>query len=470
MEIMVLVFLIGYFFIAIEHRVGIDKAAVALLTGGILWVLYILLSPLTVPNVFPVHFHEFVADNNGVNILPLIEQCRSYIVDVHIIESLGEISETLFFLMGAMTIVELVDVHGGFYIITDRITTRNKKLLLILIAFITFFMSSILDNLTTSIVMVMMVRKIVPNYKERWVYGSMIIIAANSGGAWSPIGDVTTIMLWIKGKITTGPLISSLFIPGLISMVVPMLLATRMLKGELVETSRKAAGHISTILSEKERLILSAMGVLALVMVPVFKYLTHLPPFVGVLIGLSILWIYTEIIYSRKETTETLKHRVTRVLKRVDTATILFFLGILLAVNALQGTGVLNTMGAFLEERVHNVYLINIAIGFLSAIVDNVPLVAVAMGMYPLADASMIAAAADPAFMQTFVQDGSFWLFLAYCAGVGGSLLIIGSAAGVVVMGIERITFNWYLKHFSLLALAGYLAGAGTFVLIDLFF
>ena len=470
MEIMVLVFLIGYFFIAIEHRVGIDKAAVALLTGGILWVLYILLSPLTVPNVFPVHFHEFVADNNGVNILPLIEQCRSYIVDVHIIESLGEISETLFFLMGAMTIVELVDVHGGFYIITDRITTRNKKLLLILIAFITFFMSSILDNLTTSIVMVMMVRKIVPNYKERWVYGSMIIIAANSGGAWSPIGDVTTIMLWIKGKITTGPVISSLFIPGLISMIVPMLLATRMLKGELVETSRKAAGHISTILSEKERLILSAMGVLALVMVPVFKYLTHLPPFVGVLIGLSILWIYTEIIYSRKETTETLKHRVTRVLKRVDTATILFFLGILLAVNALQGTGVLNTTGTFLEERVHNVYLINIAIGFLSAIVDNVPLVAVAMGMYPLADASMIAAAADPAFMQTFVQDGSFWLFLAYCAGVGGSLLIIGSAAGVVVMGIERITFNWYLKHFSLLALAGYLAGAGTFVLIDLFF
>ena len=470
MEIMVLVFIIGYFFIAIEHRVGIDKAAIALLTGGILWVLYILLSPLTVPNVFPVHFHEFVADNNGVNILPLIEQCRSYIVDVHIIESLGEISETLFFLMGAMTIVELVDVHGGFYIITDRITTRNKKLLLILIAFITFFMSSILDNLTTSIVMVMMVRKIVPNYKERWVYGSMIIIAANSGGAWSPIGDVTTIMLWIKGKITTGPVISSLFIPGLISMVVPMILATRMLKGELVETSRKAAGHISTILSEKERLILSAMGVLALVMVPVFKYLTHLPPFVGVLIGLSILWIYTEIIYSRKETTETLKHRVTRVLKRVDTATILFFLGILLAVNALQGTGVLNTMGAFLEERVHNVYLINITIGLLSAVVDNVPLVAVAMGMYPLADASMIAAAADPAFMQTFVQDGSFWLFLAYCAGVGGSLLIIGSAAGVVVMGIERITFNWYLKHFSLLALAGYLAGAGTFVLIDLFF
>lgn len=470
MEIMVLVFIIGYFFIAIEHRVGIDKAAIALLTGGILWVLYILLSPLTVPNVFHVHFHEFVADNNGVNILPLIEQCRSYIVDVHIIESLGEISETLFFLMGAMTIVELVDVHGGFYIITDRITTRNKKLLLILIAFITFFMSSILDNLTTSIVMVMMVRKIVPNYKERWVYGSMIIIAANSGGAWSPIGDVTTIMLWIKGKITTWPVIAKLFLPGLVSMVIPLLFARRMLKGTITESRPKVAeGHITTILSERERIILSSMGVLALVMVPVFKQITHLPPFVGVLIGLSLLWIYTEIIYSKKDAMESLKHRVTRVLKRIDTTTIMFFLGILLAVSALQGTGILNTMGEFLENKVHNVYLINIAIGFLSAFVDNVPLVAVAMGMYPLADASMVAVAADPSFIQHFVQDGSFWLFLAYCAGVGGSILIIGSAAGVVVMGLEKITFGWYLKNFSLIALAGYIGGAVAFVLTDLF-
>ncbi len=470
MEFMVLVFIVGYIFIAIEHRVGIDKAAIALLTGGVLWVLYILLSPLSVANVFPVHFHEFIIDNADVGLMPLIEQCRSYIVDVHIIESLGEISETLFFLMGAMTIVELVDVHGGFYIITDRITTKNKKLLLVVISFITFFMSSTLDNLTTSIVMVMMLRKIVPNYKERWIYGSMIIIAANSGGAWSPIGDVTTIMLWIKGKITTWPVVSNLFIPGLVSMIVPMLLATRMLKGSIAETRYKVAeGHISTILSEKERAVLSLMGVLALVMVPVFKYLTHLPPFVGVLIGLSILWIYTEIIYSKKKSKEALKHRVTRVLKNIDTATILFFLGILLAVNALQGTGVLNTLGAYLETKVHNVYLINMAIGVMSAVVDNVPLVAVAMGMYPLADASMIAAAADPAFMQTFAQDGSFWLFLAYCAGVGGSILIIGSAAGVVVMGIEKITFSWYLKNFSLLALAGYLAGAAVFILTDLF-
>ncbi|MDD3272673.1 MAG: sodium:proton antiporter NhaD [Bacteroidales bacterium] len=468
MEIMVVIFILGYIFIALEHRVGIDKAAIALLTGGILWILYIMISPLSVQTVFPVHFGEFLADNSAVKLLPIIEQCRSYIVDVHVIESLGEISETLFFLMGAMTIVELVDVHGGFYIITDRITTKNKKTLLILIAIITFFMSAILDNLTTSIVMIMMVRKIVPNYKERWVYGSMIIIAANSGGAWSPIGDVTTIMLWIKGKITTGPVVSRLFIPSLISMIIPMLLATKMLKGEVADSSRKAVGHISTILSEKERLILSSLGVLALIMVPFFKYFTHLPPFIGVLTGLSVLWVYTEIIYSRKKSSETLKHRVTRVLKKVDTTTILFFLGILLAVNALQGTGVLNTMGALLEEKVHNIYLINITIGLLSAIVDNVPLVAVAMGMYPLADASMIAAASDPMFIQTFVQDGSFWLFLAYCAGVGGSLLIIGSAAGVVVMGIEKISFNWYLKNFSLLALAGYLSGAAAFALMDL--
>lgn len=211
------------------------------------------------------------------------------------------------------------------------------------------------------------------------------------------------------------------------------------------------------------------MGVLALVMVPVFKQITHLPPFVGVLIGLSLLWIYTEIIYSKKDAMESLKHRVTRVLKRIDTTTIMFFLGILLAVSALQGTGILNTMGEFLENKVHNVYLINIAIGFLSAFVDNVPLVAVAMGMYPLADASMVAVAADPSFIQHFVQDGSFWLFLAYCAGVGGSILIIGSAAGVVVMGLEKITFGWYLKNFSLIALAGYIGGAVAFVLTDLF-
>ena len=467
---MVVLFIVGYAFIALEHKVGIDKAAIALLTGGVLWVLYTLIAPLAVPDIFPMHFHEYLLENPNVAKLSLLEQCRSYIVNYQIIESLGEISGTLFFLIGAMTIVELVDVHGGFYIITNRITTKNKKQLLFVISFITFFMSAILDNLTTSIVMVMMLRKIIPNYKERWVYGSMIIIAANSGGAFSPIGDVTTIMLWIKGKISSWPTISTLFIPSLISMLVPLALASRMLKGSVTGTSKyMSAHHIANILSEKERFILFIMGVAALILVPVFKYLTHLPPFVGVLIGLSILWIYTELIYAKNKSNEDMKHRVTRVLKRIDTATILFFLGILLAVSALQGTGVLNTLGDYLNKEVHNVYLINLIIGGLSAIVDNVPLVAVAMGMYPLADAATIAASADPLFLQNFVMDGSFWLFLAYCAGVGGSMLIIGSAAGVVVMGIERITFSWYFKNITLIAAAGYLAGGAAFILIDKF-
>lgn len=468
---MVFVFILGYFLIAVEHKIKVDKAAIALLTGGLLWVLYILLSPLTVTEVFPVHFKEFIHNNNDASTLSLIEQCRKYIVDVHIIESLGEISETLFFLLGAMTIVELIDVHGGFSIITSRITTKEKKKLLVIISFITFFMSAVLDNLTTSIVMVMLLRKIIPNYKERWIFASMIIIAANSGGAWSPIGDVTTIMLWVDGKISSLPLISQLFVPSLVSMVVPLLFASRMVKG-VITTSTKYASSIQNpthALTDRERTTLFITGVLALVYVPVFKYFTHLPPFIGVLIGLSIVWIYTEYLYQKKPNiTEDVKHRVARVLRRIDTATILFFLGILLAVGALQGTGVLNIAGQFLNDKVHNIYIINIIIGIVSSVVDNVPIVAVAMGMYPVVDPSALATIANPEFMQSFVQDGNFWVFLAYCAGVGGSILLIGSVSGVVVMGIEKIRFNWYLKNITLLALAGYIAGALSFILIDI--
>jgi len=468
---MVFVFILGYFLIAVEHKIKIDKAAIALLTGGVLWVLYIMLSPLSVPEVFPVSFQEYIHNNSGINVLSLIDQCKRYIVEVHMVESLGEISETLFFLLGAMTIVELIDVHGGFSIITDRITTRNKRRLLVIIAFLTFFMSSVLDNLTTSIVMVMLLRKIIPNYKERWIFASMIIIAANSGGAWSPIGDVTTIMLWVDGKISTAPLMTNLFIPSLISMVVPLLFASRMVKGEITSASKYATSvhNPTNALSDKERTTLFSLGVLALVFVPVFKYLTHLPPFVGVLIGLSFVWIYTEYLYQRKPNLEEkLKHRVTSVLKRVDSATILFFLGILLAVSALQGTGLLNAAGQILNDKIHNVYAINIIIGVLSSIVDNVPLVAVAMGMYPVVDPATLSTVADAAFLQSFVVDGSFWIFLAYCAGVGGSILIIGSVSGVVVMGIEKISFNWYFKNISLLAFAGYIAGALSFILIDI--
>lgn len=466
MEVMLLVFVAGYICIAMEHKIQIDKAAIALVMAGIMWALLILTIPVTAASISPESFKEFLAHNPSVASLSYFEQCQRFIVDFKLIEYLGDISSTLFFLIGAMTIVELIDVHKGFDIITDKITSKNKRKLLWLISGITFLMSAVLDNLTTSIVMVMLLKKLIPNYKERWIFGSMIIIAANSGGAWSPIGDVTTIMLWIKGKISSWPLISGIILPSIVSVVVPLIFASGLLKGELKRSnSAEVKKQDTALLSKNGRKIILMLGVAGLLSVPVFKYLTGLPPFIGVMTALGSIWIYTEILYSRHSIRDAHLNRVTNVIKRVDTATILFFLGILLSVMSLEASGTLNIAGKFLNESVKNVYLINISIGILSAIIDNVPLVAVAMGMYPLADPATVAAAADPAYLAHFVQDGTFWQFLAYCSGVGGSLLIIGSAAGVVVMGLEKIKFNWYLKHFSLLALAGYLAGAGVYYL-----
>lgn len=470
---MVILFIFAYLLIATEHNIKIDKAATALLAGGILWVIYIMFLPLSASTVHPHLFSDYLKNNPNLGSLSLIEQCRSYISNFQIIEVLGEISSTLFFLIGAMTIVEIIDVHGGFHIITNRIHTRDKKKLLWLIALITFFMSAVLDNMTTAIVMIMLLRRIIKNYKMRWVYGGIIIIAANSGGAWSPIGDVTTIMLWVKDKVDTIPLVTSLLIPSLISTLVPVILLQRKLKGKLPEyhNDDKSENVHKSILSEKERLWLLLIGVAALLFVPVFKSITHLPPYIGVLIGLSIVWIYTEILFSQKiDVNEDLKHRVTRIMRRIDIPTILFFLGILLAVSALQATGVLQTLGEQLNLSVHNVYIINFIIGSVSAIVDNVPLVAVAMGMYPTIDPASLATIADPQFMQHFVQNGDFWLFLAYCSGVGGSMLIIGSVSGVVVMGIEKIKFMWYLKNITLMAALGYIAGAAFFILSALIF
>lgn len=469
-NVMILVFIVGYLCIAMEHKLQVNKAASALMTAGILWVIYIVALPLVVPEVSGPAFADYLGLNPGVKNLPLVQQCIKFIVDVQVIESLGEISETLFFLIGAMTIVELIDVHGGFAIITNRITTRNKKKLLWLVSLLTFFMSAVLDNMTTAIVMVMLIRRIVPNYKERWIFASLIIIAANSGGAWSPIGDVTTIMLWVKGNVSTMPLISSLFLPSLVSVVIPTFLASRMLKGSIVpnDTIDPVSTNIEQVLTESQRTVLFFLGVFCLLMVPVFKSVTHLPPFMGVLVGLSVMWVYTEILYRRKVNVEDRdKHRVTKVLHRIDMPTILFFLGILMAVSALQATGVLNSLGAFLNEKLHNVYAINLIIGYLSSVVDNVPLVAGAIGMYPVADPSMLSTMADPAFMQHFVPDGAFWLSLAYCAGVGGSMLIIGSVAGVVVMGIEKMNFMWYFKNISLIAMLGYLGGMVTLLVME---
>lgn len=463
---MVIVFLSGYICIALEHKIKIDKAAIALLMAGLMWVLYMLTSPLSALLENEPAFREFLAHNPHLTSLSIIEQCKRFIVDFQLVEYLGDISSTLFFLIGAMTIVELIDANNGFSIITERINTKSKRELLYVITFIAFFMSSVLDNLTTSIVMVMLVKKLVPNYKERWIFGSMIIIAANSGGAWSPIGDVTTIMLWIKGRISSFPLITSLIIPSIISTLVPLLFISRLLKGNLDIVVKKIPESVPSELNRKESVIILIIGVLALLSVPVFKYFTGLPPFIGVLSALSIIWIYTEILFSKSKLNNINKRRVTNVLKKIDTTTILFFLGILLSVMSLQATGVLNMAGDYLNGKTQNIYIIDIAIGALSSIVDNVPMVAVAMGMYPILDPAVLSTVADPAFMQHFVMDGEFWQFLAYCSGVGGSMLIIGSAAGVVVMGLERIKFNWYLKYISLYAALGYLAGAASYILI----
>lgn len=449
--LMIVLFLLGYFCIAMEHPLKVNKAATALLLSAVLWVVYIFFAPSYLPSL--EEFKVFALNPENLH-LSLYEQVISYVTNVQIIEHLGEVAEILFFLIGAMTIVELVDVHGGFSIITDRITTKNKRKLLWIIAFVTFVLSAILDNLTTSIVMVMLLRKLVSNQQERWIFASIIILAANSGGAFSPIGDVTTIMLWINGNVTTSALIPELFLPSLVSAVIPVLIAQRFLNAEpLKEVKITSSTHTHTaaeFATKKEQLVLFCLGVGALIFVPIFKTITHLPPFIGVLFGLSILWIYTEILYHKKKGIEEKnKARISYVLSRIDMSTILFFLGILMAVAVLQVSGILSSFSQVLDEYVGNIYLINIIIGLLSSVVDNVPLVAGAMGMYDIIPQSI-----------EFAQNGVFWIFLAYCAGVGGSILIIGSAAGVVVMGLEKINFIWYLKRISLIALLGYLGGA----------
>ncbi len=441
-----------------EHIIKVDKAAISLLIAGIMWSIYILFIPESGALAHQNAFQEYLSLNPSILELSYIDQCRRFITDLQLIEYMGDISSTLFFLIGAMTIVELIDAHHGFDIITDRITTKDKRRLLWLISIIAFFMSAVLDNLTTSIVMVTLVKKLVPNYKERWIFGGMIIIAANSGGAWSPIGDVTTIMLWIKGMISSWPLMKATFISSLVSALIPLIFATRLLKeGNLPIIEKKPKVEKEYSISRRERAIILILGVGALLSVPIFKYVTTLPPFAGVLTALSLLWIYTEILYSHLKVSESAKNRVTKIIKRIDTATILFFLGILLSVMSLQANGSLMYAGNFLNSVTDNSNIIAMTMGVLSSIIDNVPLVAVSMGIYPV---SHVATSA-------FIMDGTFWHFLAYCAGTGGSMLIIGSAAGVVVMGLEKISFTWYLKNISLLAFLGFVAGCVTFLIIN---
>ena len=425
------VFVIGYFFIAIESVTRINKAAIALLMFVGCWTLF-MIDP-------SAYLAQAVGDQTA--------QAVSAVIEHH----LGSTATTLFFLMGAMTIVELVDQSGGFNFVRGMLRTSSKRSLLWRIAFLTFFLSAILDNLTTSIVMVMILRKLVSDQRDRFIYASLVIVAANSGGAFSPIGDVTTIMLWNKALVTAPGVIKEIFIPSLVSMLLPAYLLSLHLKGELVYVDKEVQGCSQNELTERQRKLVFCIGVGGLIFVPIFKSITHLPPFVGILLVLGVLWTVTELFYrhlAHGGCHSGTQKRVSNMLSRIDMSTILFFLGILMAVACLEVIGVLTQLGTGLNTVFNgDHFLVTGIIGVLSSIVDNVPLVAGCMGMYPMA------AAGD------FAQDGIFWQLLAYCAGVGGSMLIIGSAAGVVVMGLEKITFGWYMKRITWIVFVGYLAG-----------
>ncbi|MES5134462.1 sodium:proton antiporter NhaD [Prevotella amnii] len=447
----IIVFILGYALIAVESLTKINKAAIALLMFVVCWVLF-----MVDPSKFLLTMHPDI-NITAHSVMSLANKV--------IVEHLGDTATTLFFLMGAMTIVEVVDQNGGFNWVKNVMRSKSKRGLMWKIAFMTFFLSAILDNLTTSIVMIMILRKLIKSHEDRMVYASLIIIAANSGGAFSPIGDVTTIMLWNKGLITAAGVISEIFIPSLLSMVIPALILQFMLKGKIATDAPLSIGEENE--SEKEfggfqRKLIFAIGVGGLCLVPVFHTFTGLPPFMGILCVLGLLWSVTEVFYYRlyKKTggSEDFAKRVSNLLRRIDMSTILFFLGILMAVACLEEIGALEQVGKGLNITFNgNHYAVTGIIGALSSIIDNVPLVAGSMGMYPVIVTGDMAV------------DGIFWQLLAYCAGVGGSMLIIGSAAGVVVMGLEKITFGWYMKKISWIALVGYLSGIGSYALIRTF-
>ncbi|MBP8849694.1 MAG: sodium:proton antiporter NhaD [Breznakibacter sp.] len=417
--LIILIFVLGYIAIATEHSIKINKAASALITGVLTWSVYILLSP------------------------------DKHLVSEQLAHHFGEFAGILFFLLGAMTIVELIDAHDGFDIITSKITQTDQRKLLWIIAFLTFFLSAILDNLTTTIVIVSLLRKLIRFEKDRLFFAGIVVIAANAGGAWTPIGDVTTTMLWIGGQITTYKIMSSLIVPSIVSLAIPLIYLSFKLRGE-IEKPLHSGESKHEALSNKHKSIVLYSGIAALAFVPIFKTITHLPPYMGVLFGLAVLWIITELLHSKKEAEHRHVLSVVHALRKIDTASILFFLGILISIAALQSVGLLSHAATWLASNLPNESVIVIAIGLLSSVVDNVPLVAAAQGMYTLAQ---------------YPTDHFFWEFLAYCAGTGGSILIIGSAAGVAAMGMEKIHFNWYFKNITFLALIGYFAGAAMYIL-----
>lgn len=418
--VIVAVFVIGYILITLEHTVHLNKTATALLTGVICWSIYAL------GTVDTHHTAEVLSHH------------------------LADIAEIAFFLLGAMTIVELIDAHQGFGIITERIHTKDTRMLLWIISILTFFLSAVLDNLTTSIVMVSLLRKIIKDDEMRRFFAGVVIIAANAGGAWSPLGDVTTTMLWIGGQISAVNVMKTLFIPSLVSLIVPLLYLTFTLKGSIQPPRASKKGLVEN-LSFFERNLIFIVGLSMLLFVPVFKTVTHLPPYMGILLALGVVWAVSEIIHSQKDEEDRKPFTASHALSKIDTSSILFFMGILLAIGVLEVTHTLSNLAGWMNDTIGNLDIIVFIIGIASAVIDNVPLVAASMGMYDLA---------------TYPQDHRIWEFLAYCAGTGGSMLIIGSAAGVAVMGMERISFFWYLRRISLLALMGYVAGALVFLFV----
>lgn len=416
----VAVFIVGYVFITLEHTIHLNKTATALLTGVICWAIYA---------IGTVDTHHTV------------EQLSHH---------LAGIAEIAFFLLGAMTIVEIIDAHQGFGVITERIHTKDTRMLLWIISILTFFLSAVLDNLTTSIVMVSLLRKIIKDDEMRRFFAGIVIIAANAGGAWSPLGDVTTTMLWIGGQISAVNVMKTLFIPSLVSLIVPLLYLTFTLKGSIQPPRAPKKGLVEN-LSFFERNLIFIVGLSMLLFVPIFKTVTHLPPYMGILLALGVVWAVSEIIHSQKDEEDRKPFTASYALSKIDTSSILFFMGILLAIGVLEVTHTLNNLAGWMNDTIGNLDIIVFIIGIASAVIDNVPLVAASMGMYDMA---------------TYPQDHRIWEFLAYCAGTGGSMLIIGSAAGVAVMGMERISFFWYLRRISLLALIGYVAGALVFLFV----
>ncbi|HLT72412.1 MAG TPA: sodium:proton antiporter NhaD [Cyclobacteriaceae bacterium] len=448
MELLIVaVFVIGYILIALEHPIKINKTATALLTGVICWTLFMVSGPQDTQlasTQYTKFTEEVRASSDGVT----DQEIHTEYVIHSLAEHLAEIAEILFFLMGAMTIVELVDSHRGFKFITDRINTTSPKTLLWVICWVTFILSAILDNLTTTIVMVSLTRKLVSNRDMRLFFAGMIIVAANAGGAWSPIGDVTTTMLWIGGQISAAGIVPALIVPSIVCMLVPLLYLSFTLKGTLGER-RVMATEAQNV--PKTANLMLAVGVGALISVPVFKTVTHLPPYLGMMLGLGFLWVVSELMNSELDETEKRNYTAAHALSRIDMPSVLFFLGILLAVGSLQSMTLLQNFAQLLNDTLGDNRIIITLIGILSAIVDNVPLVAASMGMYS---------------METYPIDHMIWEYLAYCAGTGGSILVIGSAAGVAAMGMEKIDFIWYLKKISILAAMGYFAGAAVYLFI----